>query len=170
MHNSISLNPNCTFNNFSVTDNNCFACKAALEVAEGKWSNYFPLYIFGRNGIGKTHLLHAIGNHSLMLNESLRVAYLSPADFYAEFIKQIKSNHHALFTDNFRDVDILLLDDVHEFAGKEVAQEQLFHIHDLLLYSGKMLVVAADKPPMQIPQLENRIVTCFIGGVIAEIQ
>ena len=165
-----TLSSKYTFDNFTVNESNRFAYKVAFEVAEGRGNNYFPLYLFGESGVGKTHLLHSIGNHALSLNESYRVVYLTTKGFIRELTKHIIKNHNTVFTDSFRDVDILLLDDVNDFSGRTYPQDHLFHIYDLLLYSGKTLVVASNKPPMKISQLENRIVTCLIGGIIAEIQ
>ena len=169
MHIFTKLDPLYTFDNFTIEECNRFAYKAALEVAEGRGKNYFPLYIHGESGVGKTHLLHSIGNHALTLNESLKVVYLTSNDFIKELIQSLIDNHNTTFTERFRVVDMLLLDDVHHFSGKTHAQEHLFHIHDALLYSGKMLVVASNLLPMQIPQVEDRIITCLSGGVIAQI-
>jgi len=167
---SSRLNPHYKFDNYITTDKNRFAFKAALEVAEGRGKNYFPLYIVGENGTGKSHLLHAIGNHATIFRKPLNVVYMTVNDFVSEIIKAIRENNEPQLVKCFGSVDLLLLDDVHDLHRNIGIQQSLFHIHDMLLYSGKMLVVASNKPPTEILQLEDRIVTCFVGGVIAKIE
>ena len=162
------LNPNYTFDNFFIDDNNCFAYKVALKVSEGRGQNYLPLCLYGESQTGKTHLLHAIGNHALTINDSLRIVHLTTQGFIGELINSIINNRFKLFTYRYRYIDILLLDDIHDISGMTAMQESLYIILDTLLQSGKMIITTSNKNPIQIPHLEKRIISNLIGGVHAK--
>ena len=157
-----NLNPKYTFSTFVVGNNNRFAHAAALAVAEAPASSYNPLFIYGGVGLGKTHLMHAIGNEILRNNKNSKILYVTSEAFTNELINAIKDNTN----DQFR---ILLIDDIQFIAGKERIQEEFFHTFNTLYESGKQVILSSDKPPKDIPLLEDRLKSRFEWGIIADI-
>jgi chromosomal replication initiator protein len=165
-----SLNPRNTFENFVVGTNNQLAHAAALAVAQAPAQAYNPLFIQGATGLGKTHLMHAIGHSILQRNAEARIAYLSTEKFTNEFIHGIQENALTKFRQRYRHVDILLLDDVQFLAGKERIQEEFFHTFNDLFESGRQIVLTSDRPVAEIATLESRLVSRFQWGLAADIQ
>ena len=165
-----SLNPRNTFENFVVGPNNQLAHAAALAVAQAPAQAYNPLFIHGATGLGKTHLMHAIGHSIIQRNPDVRVAYLSTEKFTNEFIHAIQENALTKFRQRYRSVDILLIDDVQFLAGKERIQEEFFHTFNDLFESGKQIIISSDRPVAEIATLEARLVSRFQWGLAADIQ
>jgi chromosomal replication initiator protein len=165
-----SLNPRNTFENFVVGTNNQLAHAAALAVAQAPAQAYNPLFIQGATGLGKTHLMHAIGHSILQRNAEARIAYLSTEKFTNEFIHGIQENALTKFRQRYRHVDVLLLDDVQFLAGKERIQEEFFHTFNDLFESGRQIVLTSDRPVTEIATLESRLVSRFQWGLAADIQ
>jgi len=163
------LNSRFTFDNFVVGSSNQFAHAASMAVADQPGSAYNPLFIYGGVGLGKTHLLHAIGNQ-IILQRSFQVVYLSAESFINELINSIRYEKMPEFHDKYRSMDVLLLDDVQFMAGKERTQEEFFHTFNDLYQSQKQIVVTSDKVPKDIPELEERLRSRFEWGLIADIQ
>ncbi len=165
------LNPKYTFDAFVVGDSNQFAHAAAMAVAEapGK-TKYNPLYIYGGVGLGKTHLVQAIGHYVLDAYESINVLYVTSEKFTSDFINSITSNTTQEFVNLYRNVDILLLDDIQFFAGKESTQVQFFHTFNVLYQNGKQIVLASDRPPREIKGIEERLLSRFQQGLVTDIQ
>jgi len=164
----IGLNPRYTFNNFIIGKANELAHAACIAVAEKPGSVYNPLFIYGGVGLGKTHLLQAIGNKSTQEAEK-KVLYVSCEKFTNDFIKSISSNVVDKFKNIYRSVDVLLIDDIQFLAGKEGTQEEFFHTFNALHQNNKQIVISSDRPPKAIPALENRLVSRFEWGMIADI-
>lgn len=166
-----SLNPRYTFDTFVVGESNQFAQAAAMAVAEapGK-TRYNPLYIYGGVGLGKTHLLQAIGHFIKEVFYPYRVLYVTSEKFTNDFISSIGTSNIPAFTNTYRMVDILLLDDIQFFTGKESTQVQFFHTFNALYQSGKQIVLTSDRPPKEIVGLEERLLSRFQWGLVTDIQ
>jgi len=165
-----TLNPRNTFENFVVGSNNQMAHAASLAVAQSPAQAYNPLFIYGDTGLGKTHLMHAIGHCILRNNPDARVAYLSTEKFTNEFIQGLQENSLTKFRQRYRHVDVLLLDDVQFLAGKERIQEEFFHTFNDLFESSKQIVLSSDRRASEIQKLESRLVSRFEWGLPADIQ
>jgi len=165
-----TLNPRNTFETFVVGSNNQMAHAAALAVAQAPAQAYNPLFIYGDTGLGKTHLMHAVGHCILRNNPDARVAYLSTEKFTNEFIQGLQENSLTKFRQRYRHVDVLLLDDVQFLAGKERIQEEFFHTFNDLFESGKQIVLSSDRRASEIQKLESRLVSRFEWGLPADIQ
>lgn len=165
-----SLNPRNTFETFVVGSNNQMAHAAALAVAQAPAQAYNPLFLYGDTGLGKTHLMHAIGHAIIRHNPDARVAYLSTEKFTNEFIQALQENSLTKFRQRYRHADVLLLDDVQFLAGKERIQEEFFHTFNDLFESGKQIVLTSDRRASEIQKLESRLVSRFEWGLPADIQ
>ncbi|MCM2274295.1 MAG: chromosomal replication initiator protein DnaA [Candidatus Didemnitutus sp.] len=165
-----ALNPRNTFENFVVGANNQLAHAASLAVAQAPAQAYNPLFIHGSTGLGKTHLMHAIGHSILQRNPDAKVAYLSTEKFTNEYIHAIQENALTKFRQRYRNVDVLLIDDIQFLAGKERIQEEFFHTFNDLFESGKQIILSSDRPVTEIAALEARLVSRFQWGLAADIQ
>jgi chromosomal replication initiator protein len=164
------LNPRYTFASFIAGPSNQFARAAALSVAENPGQAYNPLFIYGGSGLGKTHLLHAVGNHIVAARPGTRVRYVATESFVNELINSIRLQRMPAFRETYRSVDVLLLDDVHIVAGKERTQEEFFHTFNALHEAGQQIVLTSDTPPAAIQGLEERLRSRFVWGLVADIQ
>ena len=164
-----NLNPNYTFETYVVGDNNRFASAAALAVAEDPGTSYNPLFLYGGVGLGKTHLMHAIGNEINQLNNNLKVMYVTSEKFTNEFINCIKDNTNEEFRNKYRNIDVLLIDDIQFIAGKERVQEEFFHTFNTIFDNGGQIVLTSDKSPKEIDHLEDRLKSRFEWGLMADI-
>ena len=167
--NSSGLNPNYTFDTYVVGSNNRFAQAAALAVAEAPGTSYNPLFLYGGVGLGKTHLMHAIGNEILQNFSDKKVLYVTSEKFTNEFINCIKDNKNEEFRNKYRNIDVLLIDDIQFIAGKERVQEEFFHTFNTLHENGCQIIMSSDKPPKDIDNLEDRLKSRFEWGLIADI-
>jgi chromosomal replication initiator protein len=165
-----NLNPRNTFENFVVGSNNQMAQAAALAVAQSPAQAYNPLFLYGDTGLGKTHLMHAIGHAVLQSKPESRVAYLSTEKFTNEFIQGLQENALVKFRQRYRNVDVLLIDDVQFLSGKERIQEEFFHTFNELFESGRQIVLSSDRRASEIAKLESRLVSRFEWGLPADIQ
>jgi chromosomal replication initiator protein len=165
-----SLNPRNTFENFVVGPNNQLAHAAALAVSQSPAQAYNPLFIHGATGLGKTHLMHAIGHSILQRNPEAKIAYLSTEKFTNEYIHAIQENALTKFRQRYRNVDVLLIDDIQFLSGKERIQEEFFHTFNDLFESQKQIVLSSDRPVTEIATLEARLVSRFQWGLSADIQ
>lgn len=165
-----NLNPKYTFDTFVVGPSNQFAHAAAFRVAENPGYAYNPLFIYGGVGLGKTHLINAIGNFILDKNSDLNVCYISSEQFTGEFVSAIRHEKMADFRAKYRNVDVFLVDDIQFIAGKDSTQEEFFHTFNELYGKQKQIVVSSDRPPMEISDITDRLRSRFGMGLIADIQ
>src|SRR5215468_957988 len=164
------LNPKYTFETFVIGSSNRFAHAAAVAVAEAPAKAYNPLFIYGDSGLGKTHLLHAIGHYTQSLYHGVRVRYVSSEEFTNDFINMIRDGKQDGFRRRYRDVDVLLVDDIQFLEGKEGTQEEFFHTFNTLHNASKQIVVSSDRPPKRLETLEDRLRTRFEWGLITDVQ
>ncbi len=165
-----TLNPKYTFSSFVVGNNNNLAYVASLAVAERPAKTYNPLFLYGGSGLGKTHLMQAIGNYFIENYPKKRVLYTTSEKFTYELVTAIREKTNQAFRNKYRNVDLLLIDDVQFFANKELAQEEFFHTFNALFERDKQIVLTSDRLPSEIPQLEERLVTRFNSGLLADVQ
>ncbi len=164
------LNPKYTFETFVPGSSNRFAHAAAVAVAEAPAKAYNPLFIYGESGLGKTHLLHAIGTYGRRLEPTMRVRYVSSEEFTNDFINSVRVNDVQSFQRRYRDVDLLLIDDIQFLERAEQTQEAFFHTFNTLQLANKQIVISCDRKPEQLSGLQNRLVTRFKSGLITDVQ
>jgi chromosomal replication initiator protein len=164
------LNPKYTFETFVIGSSNRFAHAAAVAVAESPAKAYNPLFIYGSSGLGKTHLLHAIGHYATTLGNARTVRYVSTEEFTNDFINSLRDDKTSAFQRRYRDVDILLIDDIQFLENRERTQEEFFHTFNTLHNANKQLVISSDRSPKQLSTLEDRLRTRFEWGLLADIQ
>jgi chromosomal replication initiator protein len=164
------LNPKYSFDNFVIGASNRFAHAAAVAVAEAPAKAYNPLFIYGESGLGKTHLLHAIGHYAISLYPGIRVRYVSSEEFTNDFINSIANNRASVFQSRYREIDILLIDDIQFLQGKDSTQEAFFHTFNTLHDHNKQVVITSDLPPKHLTGFEDRMRSRFEWGLITDVQ
>jgi chromosomal replication initiator protein len=164
------LNPKYTFETFVIGSSNRFAHAASVAVAESPAKAYNPLFIYGGSGLGKTHLLHAIGQYATQLGNARHVRYVSTEEFTNDFINSLRDDKTSAFQRRYRDVDILLIDDIQFLENRERTQEEFFHTFNTLHNANKQLVISSDRSPKQLATLEDRLRTRFEWGLLADVQ
>ena len=164
-----SLNPKYTFETFVVGNNNRFAHAAALAVGDNPAKTYNPLFIYGGVGLGKTHLMQAVGNRILQNNRSMNIVYVTSEKFTNHLINSIREGKNDPFRNKYRSADALLIDDIQFIANKERVQEEFFHTFNTLYENGKQIIISSDKPPRDLPFLEERLRSRFEWGLLADI-
>ena len=164
-----NLNPKYTFDTFVVGNNNRFAHAAALAVGDNPAKTYNPLFIYGGVGLGKTHLMQAVGNRLIQNNPEMRIVYVTSEQFTNHLINSIKDGQNDPFRNKYRNTDALLIDDIQFIAKKERVQEEFFHTFNTLYENGKQIIITSDKPPRDIPFLEDRLKSRFEWGLLADI-
>jgi chromosomal replication initiator protein len=165
-----NLNPNYTFENYVIGSCNQFAHAAALAVAKNPAKSYNPLYVYGGAGLGKTHLMNAIGHYTLNKNHGLNILYVTTEKFMNDLINHLQYGKILDFRQKYRSVDILLMDDIHYLSGRERTKEEFFHTFNHLYDSQKQIVISSDCPPKEIPNLEERFSSRFEWGLIADLK
>lgn len=170
LNGDLAFNPKNTFDSFVVGNNNNFAYAAALAVAQSPGKAYNPLFLYGGVGLGKTHLLHAIGQHVVGAKKNAKVAYVSSEKFTNEFIDALQNNQLVKFRKKYRQTDVLLIDDIQFLAGKERIQEEFFHTFNALHEAHKQIVLTCDRPASEIQGLEHRLVSRFEWGLVTDLQ
>lgn len=168
--NFYKLNPQYTFDNFIVGPSNRFAHAASLAVAESPASSYNPLFIYGGVGLGKTHLMQAIGNFLINTKQNIKIVYLSTEEFMNEMINSIQEKKTVDFRKKYRNIDVLLVDDIQFLANKDITQLEFFHTFNALHDAHRQIVITCDSPPKDIPTLEERLISRFEWGLITDIQ
>jgi len=164
------MNPRNVFENFVVGANNQFAHAASLAVAQAPAKTYNPLFVYGGVGLGKTHLMHAVGQHVMTKNKGSKVLYITSERFTNDFIDAIQNGSLVKFRKRYRQADVLLIDDIQFLAGKERSQEEFFHTFNTLFDGHKQIILSSDRPPAEIANLEHRLVSRFEWGLTAELQ